>query len=271
MGSPGGGVDSGGGSENGGAREAAEAKASSQKGMTGSERTQEQAFNDAVDNERANQPDGPAGGDTTPGYSGPNPDPRGPALDNGPDDRDDDDNKSATPNPGGLPDSDTTPAYAGPVADPRGPALSDGKEDEKSAFAMAGTAALGFAAADGPVSPIGDIIGLGVGLGILGYAGYQAITGPQDPGISYSQGAQGNSPPYKGEPGTTVTVTNPDGTPKQTRTYGEDGFPEKDIDYNHDHGQGQPHVHDWERPEGGGRPRNEDRQPGRPPEPDELP
>ncbi|MGI9420844.1 MAG: hypothetical protein ACR2RA_23720 [Geminicoccaceae bacterium] len=140
-----------------------------------------------MDQERANQPGGPEFGDTTPGYSGPNPDPRGPALDNGPDDRDDEDNKPATANPGGLPDSDTTPAYVGPVADPRGPALSDGEEDEKGAFAMAGTVALGFAAADGPVSPIGDIIGLGVGLGILGYAGYQALTNPPSIGPLLSE------------------------------------------------------------------------------------
>lgn len=148
MGSPSGGVSSGGGSENGGARERAEAQAqdfedspasgrsstseSNQTGMTGSERTQEQAFNEAMDDERSNQAGDPEGGDTTSSYSGPNPDPRGPALDNGPDDRQDEDDKSATPSPGGLPDSDTTPNYAGPAPDPRGPALSDGEEDNKS-------------------------------------------------------------------------------------------------------------------------------------------
>ncbi|MEZ5933157.1 MAG: hypothetical protein R3F54_14635 [Alphaproteobacteria bacterium] len=268
MGSPSGGI--GGGSENGGARETAESRASSQQGMTGSERTQEQAFNDAVERERANQPGGPDGGDTTPGYSGPNPDPRGPALDGRPEDKQDND-KPATPDPGGLPESDTTPNYTGPNPDPRGPALGGGDDDDgRPALALAGTVAVGFAAADGPL-PFGDLVGIGAGLGILGYAAYQALTGPQTPDISYSEGAQGNSPPFKGEPGSTVTVTNPDGTPKQTRSYGEDGFPEKDIDYNHDHGQGQPHVHDWGRPEGGGKPRNEDRKPGRPPEPGELP
>jgi hypothetical protein len=192
-------------------------------------------------------------------------------LDNGPDDRQDEDTKPAAANPGDLPASDTTPGYAGPTPDPRGPALSEGKEDEKGALAMAGTVALGFAAADGPVSPIGDVIGLGVGLGILGYAGYQAMTGPPAPVMNESTNNSDNTKPgFTGEPGSTTTTNNPDGTPKQTRTYGEDGYPEKDIDYNHDHGQGQPHVHDWGRPEGGGKPRNEDRGPGRPPRSDEL-
>lgn len=189
MGSPGGGGPGGSGGpsgDNGGRGSDEDSRTSSksessQAGMTGSERTQEAAFNEAMDNECANQPGGPEFGDTTPGYSGPIPDPRGPTLDNGPDDRDNENSKPAAANPGGLPDSDTTPGYAGPVPDPRGPTLSDGEEDEKSALAMAGTVALGFAAADGPVSPIGDIIGLGVGLGILGYAGYQAMTGPPAP------------------------------------------------------------------------------------------
>lgn len=38
----------------------------------------------------------------------------------------------------------------------------------------------------------------------------------------------------------------------QVREYGEDGMPKKDIDFDYDHGQGIPHVHDWEPdPDGG--------------------
>ena len=33
----------------------------------------------------------------------------------------------------------------------------------------------------------------------------------------------------------------------QIRDYGPDGRPIKDIDFDHDHGQGIPHVHDWGR------------------------
>lgn len=39
------------------------------------------------------------------------------------------------------------------------------------------------------------------------------------------------------------TVINPGSG--QIRTYGPNGKPLKDIDSDHDHGQGKPHVHDW--------------------------
>jgi RHS repeat-associated protein len=74
-----------------------------------------------------------------------------------------------------------------------------------------------------------------------------------------------------GEPGSSITITNPDGTPKQTRIYGPDGYPVQDIDYNHDHGQGQPHVHDWTRPADGSPPTSENRQKGRPVDPENKP
>lgn len=74
--------------------------------------------------------------------------------------------------------------------------------------------------------------------------------------------------PLQGEPGSSVTTANPDGTPKQTRTYGPDGYPQQDIDYNHDHGQGQPHVHEWTRPADGSPPTHENRQPGGPLKPE---
>ncbi|MGO4503838.1 RHS repeat-associated core domain-containing protein [Dyella sp. 2YAF14] len=47
--------------------------------------------------------------------------------------------------------------------------------------------------------------------------------------------------PNTGAPGT--TYTNPGSG--QQRTYGPDGKPLFDVDYDHDHGQGVPHTHDW--------------------------
>ncbi|HEX5233963.1 MAG TPA: recombinase family protein [Silvibacterium sp.] len=72
-------------------------------------------------------------------------------------------------------------------------------------------------------------------------------------GQQASQGGQNNptgpaqpkSNPMQGEPGSTSTTTQPDGTPKQTRGYGSDGYPQTDVDSGHDHkGQGDPHAHD---------------------------
>jgi uncharacterized protein RhaS with RHS repeats len=37
----------------------------------------------------------------------------------------------------------------------------------------------------------------------------------------------------------------------QIRTYDSDGNPVKDIDFGHDHGMGDPHAHDWNKPEEG--------------------
>jgi RHS repeat-associated protein len=72
------------------------------------------------------------------------------------------------------------------------------------------------------------------------------------------------SNPLTGKPGATGKIDGKKGKPKQDRYYGPDGYPEKDIDYDHDHDQGQPHAHDWGRPEEGGRPTHKDRQKGRP-------
>jgi RHS repeat-associated protein len=52
---------------------------------------------------------------------------------------------------------------------------------------------------------------------------------------------RGNS--LNGEPGT--WVEHPHG--KQDRLYGSDGTPAVDIDYGHDHGQGSPHAHNWDK------------------------
>lgn len=64
--------------------------------------------------------------------------------------------------------------------------------------------------------------------------------------------------PFVGPPGETLRN---DG---QTRRYGADGFPETDVDTGHDHnGMGDPHTHDWGRPDRG-RPTDKDRGPARP-------
>ncbi len=77
------------------------------------------------------------------------------------------------------------------------------------------------------------------------------------------------SNPMTGEPGSTSQTTQPDGTPKQVRRYGPDGHPETDVDHGHDHGQGDPHSHDWGRPQDGSPPTHVDRAPGRPVKPED--
>lgn len=67
--------------------------------------------------------------------------------------------------------------------------------------------------------------------------------------------------PGKGPPNGTLELEDEvKGGKRQKRYYDENGNPVKDIDYNHDHGQGVPHVHDW----------TPDRGPGRKPEPGEC-
>ena len=51
--------------------------------------------------------------------------------------------------------------------------------------------------------------------------------------------------PRTGEPGSSVILPNPDGTPKQKRWYGPDGYPERDRDYNHAGDMPFPHDHEW--------------------------
>lgn len=57
--------------------------------------------------------------------------------------------------------------------------------------------------------------------------------------IVYSQ--RPSKTPNQGTPGS--RHVNPGSG--QIRDYGKDGLPIKDIDYDHDHGQGVPHAHDW--------------------------
>lgn len=49
------------------------------------------------------------------------------------------------------------------------------------------------------------------------------------------------------------------------RTYGPDGRAVTDVDSGHDHGAGDPHVHDWDWD------KKRPRQPGRAPKPGEIP
>jgi len=72
----------------------------------------------------------------------------------------------------------------------------------------------------------------------------------------------GRSNPLEGEPGSENETRDKDGNIKQKRTYGEDGYPEKDID--HDHGHGSPHQHKWTRNPDGSPPTHENRQEGEP-------
>ncbi|NLU24614.1 MAG: RHS repeat-associated core domain-containing protein, partial [Clostridiales bacterium] len=54
-----------------------------------------------------------------------------------------------------------------------------------------------------------------------------------------------NSLPKAGDPGSSKTLPNPDGTPKQKRWYGPDGNAERDRDYNHPGEMPFPHDHEW--------------------------
>lgn len=49
-----------------------------------------------------------------------------------------------------------------------------------------------------------------------------------------------------GEPNSTTTEYNEDGSPKQVRVYGPDGKAQKDIDYNHGGNHEFPHEHEWD-------------------------
>lgn len=89
-------------------------------------------------------------------------------------------------------------------------------------------------------------------------------TSPSDQTTDNSKEAQRPSKtPNEGEPGS--TYKNPGSG--QEREYGSDGKPNKDIDYDHDHGQRSPHVHDWGRDPNG----NPVRGPGRAPNPQTEP
>jgi RHS repeat-associated protein len=128
----------------------------------------------------------------------------------------------------------------------------------------AGTVATGGANAPFvPAEAYGvSVLGAGIGYGL----GWVAD------GIMGSHGQEASSSnPIQGNPGDTSWTTYPDGSPKQGRTYGDDGYPDTDIDYGHDHnGVGDPHAHDWDRPADGSAPGHPNRGPARPPTEDEV-
>jgi RHS repeat-associated protein len=110
--------------------------------------------------------------------------------------------------------------------------------------------------------PLGAVVGGLVGAAIGGLAGVGLIR-LIDGRVRQEDSSGGVSeipgrPPFVGAPGTTVRGD------KQTRVYGTDGYPVTDVDTGHDHGQGDPHVHPWTRPPGGGPPTAKDRGHGRP-------
>ena len=55
-----------------------------------------------------------------------------------------------------------------------------------------------------------------------------------------------HSLPRKGEPNSSETLYNPDGTPKQKRWYDGEGNAERDRDYNHGGKESFPHDHIWD-------------------------
>jgi RHS repeat-associated protein len=127
-------------------------------------------------------------------------------------------------------------------------------------------ATVGTAGVNGPLIPAETYAGSLIG-GAIGYgAGWIAD------GIMGSHGQEAStSNPMKGTPGDTSWTSYPDGSPKQGRTYGDDGFPDTDIDYGHDHsGAGDPHAHDWDRPADGTDPTKSNRGNARPPTQDEI-
>ena len=72
-----------------------------------------------------------------------------------------------------------------------------------------------------------------------------AIVNTVKSAVSFAKRPPSSSLPTKGEPGSSKTLPNPDGTPKQKRWYGPDGNAERDRDYNHDGKVPFPHDHEW--------------------------
>lgn len=55
-----------------------------------------------------------------------------------------------------------------------------------------------------------------------------AIVNTVKSAVSFAKRSPSSSLPTKGEPGSSKTLPNPDGTPKQKRWYGPDGNAERD-------------------------------------------
>ena len=116
--------------------------------------------------------------------------------------------------------------------------------------------AAGQAIASALRNGLGDAVGTVASCLLIGICTNE-MAPPDDPGQEAAKEAEpeqcepdndkerGN--PYRGTPG--EWVEHPHG--KQDRLYGDDGEPAVDIDYGHDHGQGSPHAHNWDKGERG--------------------
>jgi len=79
---------------------------------------------------------------------------------------------------------------------------------------------------------------------------------------SFNSNNPNASNPFRGEPGDVSQSNNSKGNKSQERLYGDDGYPDFDIDYDHSHGNsGMPHGHQWDRPIDGSPPKNSNRGP----------
>jgi RHS repeat-associated protein len=87
---------------------------------------------------------------------------------------------------------------------------------------------------------------------------------PTAPAVPGTQTNQPRSNPMTGEPGSTSQTNKADGSPKQVRRYGSDGYPETDVDHDSHGGQNNPHAHDWGRPADGSAPNKRGQGPHRP-------
>lgn len=162
--------------------------------------------------------------------------------------------------------------YAYTRNDPLNRADPTGQAGELIAAGCAITVEVGCA----PGAAVGAVVEGVIYVGAAIYVGYKAgkllsesKNAPADkPADDKGKSQPSRSNPLVGEPGTAKETQARDGQPKQTREYGADGYPDRDID--HDHGQGQPHVHDWTRPSDGSPPTHGDRQPGRAPQEGEI-
>jgi hypothetical protein len=110
-------------------------------------------------------------------------------------------------------------------------------ENTKSAMAVGLTLSI----ADGPI-PVGEMLGAAI---IIGALAWDIVR----PNPVMQARIPKNRLPDKGPPNGKLERRNPDtGDLLQERWYDENGFPKLDKDYGHDHGAGDPHIHEWSFP-----------------------